>query len=335
MRKPVDFDKFLEWADQHFTDVKVINEKIRLNSIYCEHDEKHHLWCRPHTGYYHCYKSGKKGSLYELVMDVEKCSYSDAVDVLGGKQSLRYLESKLEEFFASEAANEAPKEEPVLSLPPGSISINKLLSPYRDKVLKYLNGRKIPPDGLYYCIDGEFSGRIVIPYYNSDGELIYFNARDVIRPKPFLRYRGPDSDKGFKKDEVVWMSFFPRKGAKIYLTEGEFDAMTLNLCDLHGCATGGKDVTFKQIQMIMQYDICIAFDRDPSGKEAFKELGYNLYQNGVRKVSFVRPPEPYKDWNEMLAGAKDKKPLTEKIINAYITQNEKPFNEFTSSLLNY
>ncbi len=340
MRKPIDFDTFLNWAQQHFTDIKVGEEKIRLNSIYCEHlggDEKHHLWCRPHTGHFHCYKSGKKGTLYDLVIDVEKCGYHEAVDILGGKQTLRYLEAKLEAFLASEEANEQVKEKPVLTLPNNSVSVVKLLPPYQAKVINYLKSRKIPPEGLHYCIAGEFEGRIIIPYHNSDGELVYFNARDITRPKPFLRYRGPEAGTGFKKDEVVWMSFFPKKGAKIYLTEGEFDAMTLDLCGLHGCATGGKDVTVKQINLIRDYDICIAFDRDPSGKEAFRQLGWTLYENGVRKVTFVRPPEPYKDWNEMLAGnEKEGKPaLSEKVIRAYIIQNEKPFNEFTSSLLNY
>lgn len=334
--KAVDFYTFLEWAKQHFKDIKVKNEKVRLNSIYCHHlggDDKHHMWCRPYTGYFHCYKSGKKGSLFELVMEIERCSYTEAVEVLGGKQNLRYLEAKLEEFFASE--NSVVEEvKPKLSLPLGSISIKNLLEPHKTKISNYLSGRKIPPDGLYYCVKGDFYGRIIIPYYNSDGELIYFNGRDISE-KPFLRYKGPEIGTGFKKEEVVWMSFFPRKGAKIYLTEGEFDAMTLNLCGLHGCATGGKDVSLRQILMIMDYEICLAFDRDPSGKDAFRKLGWTLHENGIKKVTFVRPPEPYKDWNEMLAGKPGKPALDEQIIRGYIQKHEKPFNEFTCSLLNY
>lgn len=339
MRKAVDFDIFLNWVQQHFTDIKVYNEKIRLNSIYCEHlggDEKHHLWCRPHTGYYHCYKTGKKGTLYDLVMDVEKCSYDAAVDTLGGQQTLRYLEAKLEAFLASEDSNNQPvKEEKKLCLPDNSISVKNLLPPYQNKVLNYLNSRKLPPDGLYYCISGEFEGRIIIPYYNSDGELVYFNARDILHAKPYLRYRGPESGTGFKKEEVVWISFFPRKGSKIYLTEGEFDAMTLDICGFRGCAAGGKEVSSKQILLIRDYEVCMAFDRDESGKQAIRKLGLMLLENGVRRVSFVRPPDPYKDWNEMLAGSKDKPALSERLIRAYILQNEKPFNELTSSLLNF
>lgn len=338
MYKPVDHNIFLNWAQQHFVDIKEANEKIRLNSIYCDHlggDEKHHLWCRPYTGYYHCYKSGKKGSLYDLVMDVEKCSYDAAVDILGGEQTLLYLEAKLEAFLASESADDLPKEEKKLRLPENSISVKNLLSPYKNKVLNYLNSRKIPPDGLYYCIDGEFKGRIIIPYYNCDGELVYFNGRDIVNPKPYLRYRGPESGTGFKKDEVVWMSFFPKKGSKIHLTEGEFDAMTLNQCGLRGCATGGKDVSYKQILLIRNYEICMAFDRDESGKQAISKLGIMLLENGVKKVTFVRPPNPYKDWNEMLTGNKDKPALSEKVIKAYVLQNEKVFNELTSALLDF
>jgi hypothetical protein len=88
--------------------------------------------------------------------------------------------------------------------------------------------------------------------------------------------------------------------------------------------------------MIRDYEVCLAFDTDPSGREAFRTLGWTLYESGVKKVTFVRPPAPYKDWNEMLAGnpEKNKPALDEKIIRAYINKHEKPFNEFTSSLLN-
>lgn len=326
MVKAIDFDTFLNWAQSRFDDIIVKNEKIRLNSIYCD-DTKHHLWCRPYTGFFHCYKSGKKEPLHKLIMDVEKCSYSEAVNILGGDQSIRCLEEKLEEFLNGKP----PEEKKTLSLPPLVFPIKDLTSPYKEKALRYLETRLIPPSGLYFGVGGDFYGRIVIPYYDSDGELIYFNGRDILNPKPFLRYRGPDAETGFRKDQAVWMSFFPRKGAKIYLTEGEFDAMTLSLCGLHGCATGGKDVQPAQIDLIRKYEVCLAFDTDPSGKEAFRKLGWTLYENGIKKVSFVRPPKPFKDWNEMFVAIKG----DEKILKAYITKHEKPFNEFTSAMLNF
>jgi DNA primase len=338
MAKSIEFDIFLAWAKEHFDDIKVTDQRIKVNSVFCEHlggDTKHHLWCRPYTGHYHCYKSGKRGTLYDLVMHIEKCAYSQAIDILGGDQSLRYLEAKVESFLAGDQVSTQPAK-PKLHLPPLTFPIQDLEQPYRSKVESYLKSRKIPIHGLHYCTnDQDFYGRIVIPYYDSDGELIYFNAR-ALNPKVKLRYRGPKAGTGFRKEEVVWMSFFPKKGSKIYLTEGEFDAMTLNLLGFHGCATGGKDVSLKQIEMIRQYEICLAFDTDPSGREAFIDLGWTLYECGVKKVTFIRPPNPYKDWNEMLAGNKDKgKPaLDERIIQAYIAKNEKPFNEFTASLLN-
>lgn len=335
-RKTVDIDNFQEWAQRHFKDIKVKNNKILLNSIYCDHlggDEKHHLWCRPYTGHFHCYKSGKKDSLYQLVMDVERCSYTEAVDMLGGEQSLRYLEEKLEAFLAGETIP-VEEDKAKLQLPKEAISVSKLLSPHKEKVTKYLESRKIPPNGFHYCIDGKYAGRIIIPYYNSDGELIYFNGRDIRHPKPYLRYRGPEIDTGFKKDEVVWMSFFPRKGKKVYLTEGEFDAMTLDICGLHGCATGGKEVSEKQALMLAGYDVCLAFDADVSGGDAFKKAGWMLKQMGFT-VSFIRPPAPYKDWNEMLTGNKnnDLPAKSEKLIRGYIEREEEAFDLYTASVL--
>ncbi len=329
MRRSVDYKSFLTWAKEHFDDIKVLPGKIKLNSIFCEHlggDVKHHLWCRPKFGSFHCYKSGTRGSLYDLVMEVEQCSYDEAVDHLGGDQELRYLEAKLEAFFAVEQKEEREFYKR-LKLPPNTYAIHELLPQYKSRVEGYLASRMIPPEGLYYCIQGDYGERIVIPYYDRSGDLVYYNARDISGFSK-IRYRGPDGETGAKRNEVVWMSFFPKAGSKVYLTEGEFDAMSLNLSGLHGCATAGKEVDPKQIGVLRGYKICLAFDADPAGKDAFRTTGFNMLQEGIKEVSFVRPPEVYGDWNDMLCA------LGPQLVAAYIRKNEKPFNEFTTSLLN-
>lgn len=326
----IDYDTFLTWAKEHFHDEpREMNGKIRLNSIFCN-DRKRHLYCKPSIGYFKCMKSGNKGSLYQLVMEVEKCSYDQAIDILGGEQNLRYFAAKVKRFFQTGIINNIQLEQkPSLQMPSGSFLITSL-SPthhYRVRAEEYLAERKLHPKGLWICVGGEYVNRIIIPYYDRNGDLVYYNARDL-NPNSHLRYRGPDGELGAKKEEVVWLEFFPKKGTKIYLTEGEFDAMTLNECDLHGAAFGGKDVNVKQLEMLAGYQLVLSFDADRAGKDGLTKLGQIMQSYGLQEVSYIRPPKQYKDWNEMLQRE------NAELIQLYIHKREKRFDSWTALSLN-
>lgn len=322
----VDFQLFYDWAKTHFNDMRVTNGKIKVNSIFCD-DKKRHLWCKPSIGYYHCFKSGRKGTLIDLVMEVEKCSYDEASDILGGDQSMRYFESKVDSLFHPKDQISAPVITSRVKLPPDTFPIKQLSesNPLRKQIESYLASRNLPSGALYICLSGEYSNRILIPYYGPEGDLVYWNARDITG-KSHIRYKGPHKESGVNKENVLWMPFWPKSGTKVYLTEGEFDAMSLVQCGLHGAASGGKEVSKNQLQLLMPYRVCVAFDNDPSGKSALADVGGQLLKNGI-PTSYVRPPKSYKDWNEMLC--KKGKNIT----TAYIGMNEKGFDDSTASWL--
>jgi hypothetical protein len=52
----VDFETFVSWADSRFDGIVVTGKEVKLNSIFTD-DHKHHLWCCPDKGVYHCWKS--------------------------------------------------------------------------------------------------------------------------------------------------------------------------------------------------------------------------------------------------------------------------------------
>lgn len=310
MNDAIDYFLFRQWAKQHFNEIREKNGKIRLCSIFCDAlggDRKYHLYCKPAICMYKCMKSGEKGSLYSLVMQVEQCTYDEAVDILeGDTQNLRYLEAKLDQYLDP---NYKPKKEYVgrkkkLDFPDNSFLITSLgkTNHYRIRAEQYLLGRKIIPKGLMICVAGEYSNRIVIPYYDREGDLVYWNARDL-NPNSTLRYRGPDSVQypAAKKEEVVWMQYFPKEGTKIYLTEGEFDAMTLNECGLHAAAFGGASFNIKQFEMLRGYDLVLAFDADKAGENGIRLLSEAVASQpgNTGQLYYVRPAKPYKDWNEM------------------------------------
>jgi len=315
----VDFDTFLGWAESRFDSVLVAGKEVKLNSIFTD-DHKHHLWCCPEKSVYHCWKTDEKGSLTKLVAIVDGCSYSEAAERIGAKEtnSIRILEARLQEIANREHAK--PKEGKIV-LPANTFRIASL-SPenhFRRAAEVYIKGRKLPLGNLMVCISGEYKDRVVIPYYGPGGELMYWNSRDLT-DKAYLRYRGPKKEEvGVGKEDVLWFESWPKPKTKVYLTEGEFDAMSLNLTGLTAAACGGKAVSEKQMEMLKTYHVAIAFDADKSGAGALNKLGGIFEHYADVKVTYIRPPTRYKDWNEML---KDAGP---RVMAAYIHQNEQPF----------
>jgi DNA primase len=337
----INYETFLRWAKDNFDNVSTSGSEVKVNSVFIE-DFHQHLWCNPSKNAFHCWKTDKSGNLYELVCLVNKCSYKEAAKILGIESELRLLEERVDKLFQKKETFHGETslkpspiskeiELPLYTVPIQSLDANHQLRIYAEA---YLKDRCLSPEELFICTGGEYRNRIVIPYYSPTGSLIYWNARDLTG-KAKAKYRGPDDDKfGVAKKEVLWMSKWAKSGTKIYLTEGEFDAMSLAECGFIAGAVGGKNLHatqiellhVKQYQLVKSYRICLSFDADKSGKEALNKIGWNLLRNGIT-VSYVRPPVGFKDWNEMFV-KKGKE-----IVQLWIATEEKLFTQDTPNLL--
>ena len=329
----VDFDKFLAWAEDRWNgDVVVKGNEIKLNSIFCE-DYKHHLWCNPTggkkerpEGVYRCWKTDERGSLISLVMHVDKCTYDEALERLDmADTSLASLEAKLEDVFSNKPIEIKPVSERGFTLPPHTYKISALDEDnfFRVEAEIYLRTRCLSPRGLYICTNGEYSNRIVIPYYDADGNLIYFNAR-ALSDKQKPKYRGPDNEIVGKGD-VIYMPMWPSQGSAVHWTEGEFDAMSLCMAGFYGCAMGGKALGEIQASLLAGYSITLCLDNDKAGKRALPEIASTLFEhkatNRYGRLGYVRPPVQFKDWNEML------EKVGKTVLAAYVKQQEKPLTQ--------
>lgn len=324
----IDFEKFLSWAESRFDDIVVSGDEVKVNSIYCE-DHKQHMWCNPYggkkglpNGVFHCWKTDKSGSLITLIMQVDKCGYDDALEILGGADtSLAELEKKVEELFASKVVVQEKEEEITLKLPDQTFPIFNLPESnfFRTDAEIYLLTRKLPARKFMVCVGGDFKNRVVIPYYDKERHLIYFNARYLGRSKKVPKYLGPDKKYGVGKGDVIYMTRWPKLGSKVYFTEGEFDAESIALTGLNAGAFGGKNVTGKQVELIRGYEPVICFDEDEAGKEALAHVGDLLKRKGFPVVRFASPPKQYKDWNELLC----KTNLS--VLRAYLEKSERVF----------
>ena len=74
--------------------------------------------------------------------------------------------------------------------------------------------------GIGYCDGGLYSNRVIIPSYNSDGELNYFVGRNIYNGG--MKYKNPPVSKN-----VIGFDLFINWEEPIVLCEGVFDAMAI------------------------------------------------------------------------------------------------------------
>lgn len=332
----IDFEKFHEWAESRFDKTIVKGSEIRINSIFTD-DEKCHLWCSPSGGknnrffgVYHCFKTDKKGSLVNLVMQVDNCSKLEALQTLGIE---RYKGKPIEEISIDDEDPDNLIHEITfkkLALPKEALPIKFVPSSWYANVSKYLKSRGFANDNLYFCFGGRYHGRILIPYKWKDNIFVYYNCRSIIGQEP--KYLGPPKECGVGKEDVLFFTSFPKSGEKIFLCEGEFDAMTLALLGFHACACGGKNLSDRQALLLAEYKVCLALDFDEAGQNALSSMYNKLssfsLMNPQNRISVCLPPQICKDWNKFYTD------YDSKLITEFINQQERVWEEFDNYVNN-
>ncbi len=172
---------------------------------------------------------------------------------------------------------------------------------------------------MFICTSGRYKNRILIPYYDKNNNLVYYNGRYIGDPGKNLRYLGPPKELGIGKGDVIYVQKWPNKNEKIYITEGEFDAMSLYQSGFYSAALGGKSLTDRQIDMISDYTPVLCLDADKAGGEALLKIANTLLSKGFSKVFYVRPCKEFKDWNGLLIEK------GEKILKHYVLKQEKEY----------
>ena len=336
----IDFDRFLNWAESRFPTVIVKGDEVRVDSIF-EEDHKQHMWCNPYggknnreNGVFRCWKTDRRGSLITLVMLRDHCAYEEACEILEtGDVNLARMEREVDTFFDEKATIDTPALPAAgLVIPPYSYLIQELSSSnlYRVQSEIYLFERKLDTADLYICTAGEdYKNRIIVPYYDRTGKLIYFNGRYIGASTKVSKYRGPSKECGIGKGDVLYFPSWPTSGNKVYLTEGEFDAMSVIKSGLNAGAFGGKALSEEQATLLRGYSVVLCLDNDPAGKTALPVLGDFLLRQGFTDIGFIRPPKQYKDWNEML------QKTNPRMINLYITHNEKRYDPWAGESLRF
>ena len=233
-----------------------------FNCPFCHHS-KPKLEIQLHTNDkkenpWHCWVCGEKGkSLSGLFKKIKAPSH------------------KLQELYSLIKPGTKQKEQfQTLSLPKEFISLSnthdldKITTIESKHAFKFLKTRGITEDDIIkynigFCAEGNFNHRIIVPSYDTNGELNYFVTRTYLPDDP-QKYKNPPVG----KNTIGW-EYYINWDVPIVLVEGIFDALTIkrNVIPLFGKTI--SEELMKKIVGSQVKKVYIALDNDAL-KEAIK-----------------------------------------------------------------
>ncbi len=325
MSLKIDISKLENWISLNFDSYKRNKSDFLVNSIFKE-DRKFKLSISPEKQCYHCWKTDESGSLWRLVAKINGCSKKEALEEIYTIDSIDCFESKLEQFKSQINKQQKIKKKKFLDYPEGFKFINyDSVGEINIRALKYcIKERKIDPIKwkLGYCHEGKYDRRLIIPFYDKNGKLIYFIARALYNQNN--KYVNPFD---VKKEEVLFSRDWDFNNKDVIIVEGALDAMILIELGFNAVSIQGKSISTSQINMLrMSRNMVLGLDNDEPGKNAIKSNIMTLEDEGIHNVKYVFPPIRDLDWNGCYL--KMGKSLRDVIIS-----NIKEYN-FKSSILN-
>jgi len=267
-----------------------------------------HDW-RPHAQQYN-------GSFLKFVQRYKGCTWKEAVkDVCGDGINLKAILAQ--HRGRPREVKEVREDTKYVVLPDNAVPItDEKYAMARKFTINYLASR-----GINYADAVSFRVHytptmVVFPYLEYD-ETVYWQGRALIS-KDFLFPDDTQSSRG--KSHFLFGFDNAEVRQPLIITEAIFDALTIGP---GGAASGGADLVHDQlrkIRMINPSYIVLAPDNDEAGLASL----YNNWKllSPYYKVYFVLPPAPYKDWNDHVRNADNKKKKL-KEIRKFISNNKK------------
>jgi DNA primase len=225
--------------------------QISFNCPVCDDDRnKHNLEVNYIDNVYKCWSCGDSEGTHGPLGRI--------FDKYGNKKH-----KKLYNVLKPETVVKRERPKKTLKLP-DSFTLFKDSSPVypvRRQAMNYLKSRGITDDMIEkyqigFCDKGDHSGRIVIPSYNTKGELNYYIARSW-NPMSRAKYKNPIAE----KDKIIFWENLIDWNKDIYLVEGAFDGLFVN----NSIPMLGKhmsELLFETIYTKAKGDIIICLDAD-------------------------------------------------------------------------
>jgi DNA primase len=99
------------------------------------------------------------------------------------------------------------------------------MTPIFKTAYNYLKQRNVTDEmidkfNIGFCYEGDHAHRIIIPSFNTEGEINYFTARSYM-VKPKLKYKNPEAE----KEIIIFNEHLIDWDLPIYIVEGPFDSI--------------------------------------------------------------------------------------------------------------
>lgn len=156
------------------------------------------------------------------------------------------------------------------------------------EAMRYLKSRGITDEiikkyNIGYTVDGEFSYRIIVPSYDSEGNLNYFIARSWVPRK--MKYKNPTAE----KDKIIFNESLVDWKKDVFLVEGVFDGFFLE----NSIPMLGKKISsllFETLYNKVEGNIIICTDGDAweDGLKIYHELNGGTLYNRVKIVKLPK-----------------------------------------------
>lgn len=287
-----------EFVYEHFEKVKTSKNgnHFLARCLFCGDSKKNPYKKRFNLDYnngnpiFQCFNCSKSGSFLELYSEILCISIEDAKKELFGfdpdyliQKLSKRKKDKIEKLIEYETYNYIINE-----CASENKKIDSLLNEnYINLLKKFREDRRIPKNyKIFYAYDGDYKGRIIIPIYDNNKDIIYFQARRVPGSNILPKYKNPTLEKG---NTIFNADKFDRNKS-IIIFEGLLDAMMLGN---QGTTCLGKFISDDFLSKVISKtneSTVVAFDNDGPGFESMikfmKESKYNK-----RVLYFLMPKE--------------------------------------------
>jgi DNA primase len=264
-----EFEVLVELISEFLGEPKKVSEstgQLSFDCLECDEDKhKGNLEISIEKEVYHCWSCGISGGLGKLF------------DTYANKKQKKTFNLLRPDTNQPKKKREKKK----IQLPEGYTQFkdsNPIYPPHKE-ALNYLKTRGITDEiieryQIGYTMKGEKSGRIIVPSFDSKGELNYYIARSW-NPKSKMKYMNPEAE----KEKIIFDEHLIDWDKNIYLVEGVFDAFFLpNSIPMLGKYI--SELLFTKIYTQATKDIIICLDGDAwkDAEKLYRELnGGSLY----------------------------------------------------------
>lgn len=288
-----------------FSNYRVVSSgrELIIPSIFLDSDPKRHMSINLESGMWRCFKTSNTGNFIKLYSIMEHIAYRKA------------YENFMFESFIREA-DETPQEElkTIKALEPFKMDLVDPEAEYDDYMMalaaEMICHRRMQDQKFYLAREGDYLNRLIIPFYNSESEMFFFQARGLT-PQAYPKYLNA---KNVKSSHVLYPydygSYDP-----LFVTEGVIDCLTLKQCGFNATTTLSCHTSNIQMEQLKHYPgaLIAAFDTDSAGRKGtmqFLDMANRCKREGG---VFFASPKGFKDWNEayVSGGARKVKELYE------------------------